>query len=330
VAQSSYPGLQTGSSNLTGDLIANLAGYLRAKRSEWENSGHDDRAILLGIFLFPAVTGCMMLAHGAFMAPDQFFLLALVGIFFSGRAKAFLWDWLPPILLLLGYDSLRGALPDLMHRVHIFPMIVFDRWLFGGASPVLLQGLFFTPGNVHWYDTAAVMLYFLHFLAPMVVALLFWFIDRSLFKKLMASMVILSYLAFIIYYVFPAMPPWMASDLGYLPPVAPILRIVVENFGYPLVVPTVYKLFGANLIAAVPSLHAAFPFMMALFLAEKFPRWGRLAFLYPIAVWLAVVYLGQHYVFDILVAVCLALAVYLVMANWRGMGRQTDLARPRW
>jgi hypothetical protein len=311
----------TSTSELTGDLT----GHWRAKRSEWENACHD-RAILLGIFLFPAVTGAMMLARGAFPAPDQFFLLALAGIFFTGRVKAFLWDWLPPIALLLGYDSLRGAMPDLMHRVHILPMIEFDRWIFGGASAVLLlQHQFYTPGHLHWYDTAAVILYFMHFLVPLMVALFFWFIDRSLFKRFMASMVILSYLAFIIYYVFPAMPPWMASDRGYLAPVAPIMRMVLATFGYPETLPTgtLYRYIGPNLIAAVPSLHAAFPFMTALFLTEKFRRWGRLAFLYPAAVWLAVVYLGEHYVFDIFAAVCLTLAVYAAIANWH-IGRTAE------
>jgi membrane-associated phospholipid phosphatase len=309
VAKSAYGGLRT-------DTLEALR-YERAKPPELENSCRDDRAILLGIFLFPVVTGAMMLAHGAFLSPDQFFLLAFVGVFFLGQARAFLWDWLPPILLLLGYDSLRGAMPDLMHRVHILPMIEFDRGIFGGASTVLLQERFFTPGHTHWYDTAAVILYFLHFLVPLIVALLFWFIDRALFKRLMASMVILSYLAFITYYVFPAMPPWMASTRGFVPPVARIISIVLGSFGHPMVLPTVYKYFGVNRIAAVPSLHAAFPFMIALFLTEKFPRWGRLAFIYPAAVWLAVVYLGEHYVFDIVAGVCFALSVYAVMANWR-------------
>lgn len=290
---------------------------LRTMRAGWQNACHDDRAIILGVILFPAVTGALMLAHGAFLSIDQFFLLACVGIFLTGRARAFLWDWLPPILLLLGYESLRGVVPEMTHRVHILPMIQFDRLLFGRTPAVLLQTRFFTPGHMHWYDTVAVILYFLHFLAPLMAALLFWFIDRPLFKKYMAAMVILSYLAFITYYVFPAMPPWMASESGFLPPVARIVRIVPASLGHPVVLPTVYRYFGVNRIAAMPSLHAAFPMLMALFLTEKFTRWGRLAFVYPLAVWLSIVYLGEHYTLDIVAGVCLSLAVYAAMAFWR-------------
>jgi hypothetical protein len=147
---------------------------------------------------------------------------------------------------------------------------------------MLLQDRFFTLGQTHWYDTAAVTLYFLHFLAPLLVALTFWFIDRPLFKRYMAAMVIVSYLAFITYYLFPAMHPWKASarfSASFGPGNAHRARDLWTSHG-----------FADRL--STRRLHAAFPFMMALFVTEKFPRWGGLAFVYPAAVWLAVVYLG--------------------------------------
>jgi hypothetical protein len=48
--------------------------HLRARRSEWEKCSRDDHAIVFGIFLFPAVMGALMLAHGALLSPDHFFL----------------------------------------------------------------------------------------------------------------------------------------------------------------------------------------------------------------------------------------------------------------
>ncbi len=194
-----------------------------------------------------------MVAHDNMPSPDQFFLLVLVGMFAAGRAKAFLWDWLPPVLLLLGYDSLRGVVPDLTSRAHISPMIDFDIGLFGQVPTLQLQDRFFTAGQTHWYDTAAVILYFLYFIVPLFVALAFWLSDRPLFKKYMTAMVIVSYLAFITYYVFPAMPPWMASRLGYLPPVTDVMSAVLADFGHPVAVPAVYQFIGVNLVAAVPS-----------------------------------------------------------------------------
>jgi hypothetical protein len=322
VAQSSTTVLETDPKHIS--ATPDVRDCLGGRRSEWIKSDRHDRAIVLAVFLYLALAGGLMLAHDRQLSPDQFFLLALAGMFFMGRAAAFLWDWLPPILLLLGYDSLRGVVPRLIHRVHSMPMIRFDRWLFGEVPTVLLQNRFFSLAETHWYDIAAVVLYFLHFLVPLLVALMFWFIDRPLFKRFMAAMVIVSYLAFVTYYLFPAMPPWMASDHGLLPPITPIMTVVTALFAQPTTLPSIYNHLGVNPVAAVPSLHAAYPLMMALFLAKKFPRWGLLAFFYPVAMWLSIVYLGEHYVFDIVVAVGYTLVVYFAMANWRRIGARSN------
>ncbi len=68
--------------------------------------------------------------------------------------------------------------------------------------------------------------------------------------------------------------------------------------------------------------------MMALFLVHRFPRWGWLALFYPAAVWQAIVYLGEHYVFDIFAAVCYTLAVYTVIVNWRRIKFKRDSPLP--
>lgn len=278
-----------------------------------------ERAIIVSIFVYLAMLGGLMVAHDGFISPDQFFILALAGVVVADRQESFLRDWTPPILLLLGYDSLRGVLPHLIARVHVFPMIRFDERLFGQTPTIWLQQRFFS-GRVHWYDSAAVILYFLHFFVPLLLALAFWLHDRPLFRRYMTAMVVVSYLAFITYYVYPAMPPWMAGEHGYLPHVAPIMRKVLAGFAQPVSLPSLYRYLGVNPVAAVPSLHAAFPLMMALFLRKKFRRWGWLAFAYPAAVWIAIVYLGEHYVFDIVAAVVYTLAVYALVTNWERIG----------
>lgn len=288
----------------------------RAARFAWRKADRNDRAIIIAIFIYLFVTGALMLASEGFLSPDQFLLLALAGIYFTGRIEAFFWDWTPPILLLLAYDSLRGLAPLLIRTVHVMPMIDFDKWLFGRLPTLSLQGQFYRSGVTHWYDIAAVGLYAAHFFVPLSVALALWLKDRPLFKRYMAAIVIVSYMAFITYCAFPAMPPWMASEHGFLPPVKHITAILLSSTGPHVMLPTIYRYIGVNLVAAVPSLHAVFPLMMALFLRKKFPRWGWLAFLYPAAVWVAIVYLGDHYVFDVVVGILYTIAAYGVTAQW--------------
>ena len=72
----------------------------------------------------------------------------------------------------------------------------------------------------------------------------------------------------------------------------------------------------ANDVAAVPSLHAAFAMLFALYLWRLVPRYVRpLLALYPLAMTVALVYLGEHYAVDCIAGWIYALAAF-VSVNW--------------
>lgn len=293
--------------------------HLQNSKQKWKTAGSHDKIILIATLSYLTIISAFMVWHQEFFSPDRFFVFVFFGMLLVGKAWSFFWDWLPPILLIMGYEYLRGVVPHLITKVHIRAMIMFDTFIFHSVPTISLQHWLFKDGTIHWYDQAAVILYFLHFIVPLLAALVFWFLDKKIFKQYMASMIVLSYLAFVTYYIFPAMPPWMAAQQGFLPPVAHIMDQVLAHFAHPISLPTVYNYVGANLVAAVPSLHAAYPLMTALFFYKKFPRFGGLAFLYPLAMWFAIVYLGEHYVFDIVVAVVYVLSIYALITDWRGL-----------
>jgi hypothetical protein len=289
-------------------------------KQKWQATGGHDKAIFICTFIYLGVITTFMIWHQEFFSPDRFFVFALIAMVIAGKAWAFLWDWLPPILLILGYDYLRGLVPLATEKVHIHAMIYFDKAVFFGNVPTLwLQHHFFTYGVIHWYDNAATILYYLHFIIPLFVALLFWFIDKKIFKLYTAGIILVSYAAWVTYYIFPAMPPWMAAQQGFLPPVAHILDQTLAHFAHPISLPTVYNYVGANLVAAVPSLHAAYPLMTALFFYKKFPKWGLIFFIYPLTMFLAIMYLGEHYFFDIVIAAIYVYVIYGLLIDWRGI-----------
>ncbi|MDR3642398.1 MAG: phosphatase PAP2 family protein [Candidatus Doudnabacteria bacterium] len=279
-----------------------------------------DKVILVAAFAYLLVITIFMVWHQEFFSPDRFFVFAFLATVVMGQAWNFLLDWMPLVLLILGYEYLRGLVPMLTQKVNIFPMMKFDRAIFFGQVPTIwLQRHFFTDGHIRWYDNAAVILYFLHFVVPLMFGFILWLMDRKMFKLYAATMVVVSYAAFVTYYFFPAMPPWMASQQGFLPPVAHIMDQVLAHFAHPISLPTVYNYVGANLVAAVPSLHAAYPMIAALFVYKKFPRFGWLMFLYPIAMIFAVLYLGEHYFFDVVMAALYVLTAYAFITDWRGV-----------
>jgi membrane-associated phospholipid phosphatase len=74
---------------------------------------------------------------------------------------------------------------------------------------------------------------------------------------------------------------------------------------------------ASNPVAAMPSLHTAFATIIALFLARRFHRrWRWLFGLYPAAMGLALVYLGEHYVVDVVAGVVYALVVDALIGRW--------------
>jgi membrane-associated phospholipid phosphatase len=75
---------------------------------------------------------------------------------------------------------------------------------------------------------------------------------------------------------------------------------------------------SVNLVAAVPSLHAAFTMLVALNVWNLVP-WRRarpLVLLYPVAMGLTLLATGEHYFFDILLGWVYAGTVMVAWAAW--------------
>jgi hypothetical protein len=124
-------------------------------------------------------------------------------------------------------------------------------------------------------------------------------------------------MAFTTYALFPAAPPWMASELGELEPTTRSIGIIwshipIGNFD------TLYEKGAAysNQVAAVPSLHGGYTLLIALILWPLVPRWARvLLALYPIAMTYALVYTAEHYVVDILLGWLYTVIAFFAV-NW--------------
>jgi hypothetical protein len=115
------------------------------------------------------------------------------------------------------------------------------------------------------------------------------------------------------YWVLPTAPPWWAASAEARGPEgeAAVRRMMVEygehfwgdGWG------SLYSVFGGNPLAAMPSLHFATSLMAALLLAEVGPIAGALGFSYAATLGFALVYLGEHYVVDLIAGAALTLGV---------------------
>ena len=260
-------------------------------------------AVQIGYF---ALLGGALLYTGNWPTPDQIGLALFAFAILMARPLSFLRDWAPFVLLILSYEALRGNADGLVANVHIGFPITMDKAMFGGTIPsVWLQDKLWDPNHITWYDYLAAFMHPMHFLVPLAVAFVFWMRSQRLYWTFVASYLLLTYAGFVTYVLYPMAPPWYAGDIGRIPHVDTILGDVLwrNSVSHPLVF--VYDHFDPNAVAAMPSLHAAFPVLIWLILWKLKPRWGWLAIAYPLLMDFAVVYMGEHYVTD-----CIAGTIY--------------------
>jgi hypothetical protein len=234
-----------------------------------------------------------------------------------GWFRSVVLEWLPFLAILWAYDLLRGQADGLLFKAHVLPQLRADEVLGAGIAPTvrLQHWLWDGPFTIHWYDYFAWLVYVSYFLATYVVAAVLWFVARDRFRRYVVMVSTVAMMGFATYALFPAAPPWMASDLGELQPTARTVGIIwshipIGNFD------TLYEK-GANYsnqVAAVPSLHGAYTLLVALILWPLVPRWSRvLLALYPVAMTFALVYTAEHYVVDILLGWAYTLIAYWVV-----------------
>jgi hypothetical protein len=232
-----------------------------------------------------------------------------------GWVRGVLVDWLPFIAILIAYDSLRGTAGHLA-AVHYLPQLQIDRWLFGTAPTVSLQHWLW-HGHVVWYDVIFWATYLTHFFATPLVAAVLWKIDRGRFRRFAVLVAALSFAGLITYAVFPAAPPWMASEAGLMGHVTRIIPLVWGSIGLHSAGSLVENGYQyANNVAAVPSLHAAFSLLIAVTLWPRERKWLRpIVAAYPLLMAFSLVFGGEHYVFDIVLGWSYTLVVLVAMRH---------------
>jgi membrane-associated phospholipid phosphatase len=274
------------------------------------------RRVVLAVLYLVALVAAS-LAFGFPASRDKVVLWVLAALFIAvvGRPHALARlaiDFAPVILFLYAYDLMRGRADGLVGHVFTLPQLRADEWMFGGTAPtVTLQREFWTAGHTHVWDYLAFLVYLTYFLVPFIVAAVLWRYRYPVFRRFVSLWIGLSFAALVTYALYPASPPWLASIQGHLPHVTRIAPLMSKTIGVDL-----SRVMGSqnyvNEVAAVPSLHAGVTLLISLFFWSRTRRWRWLLVLYPLAMAVALVYLGEHYVSDVLLGWLYAVVVFVV------------------
>ncbi len=262
-----------------------------------------------------ATLACIVLfvRQPSWPTPDKLLIFA-VSVFMIFEQGWSLFKRLAPFVgLLLVYESFRGLVPSLNSRVAYTSLIDWDKAIFFGKLPTTILQDWLWNGQLQWYDFVFYLAYMLHFILPIALLLFIWKTRKNHYWRAVSTYLVLSFAGFLTFLAYPAAPPWMASDKGLIEPITRISSQVWAALGIHDF-PSIYNKISPNPVAAMPSLHAAYATLFALFIYKLYgKKWGVLAALYPFLIYLGTVYQGEHYLIDEIVGALYAVLAYFAM-----------------
>jgi hypothetical protein len=243
---------------------------------------------------------------------DQLVLVALFnGLFYlSGVTRRFILGFAVFIVFWILFDSMK-AFPNYRYNtVHIESLYRLEKKLFGIGGETLNE--YWLAHRTTFLDVLSGICYLCWIPLPLAFAGYLWNRDKEWFFRYALSFLLVNLLGFIIYYVYPAAPPWYVQVYGFgFNPHTPGNVAGLGRFDSDFHVPVFSALYSksSNVFAAMPSLHAAYP-LTVLYYGLKY-RLGRSNFLFAsimVGIWFAAVYSGHHYVLDVLAGIACGLA----------------------
>jgi membrane-associated phospholipid phosphatase len=194
----------------------------------------------------------------------------------------------------------------LLERLRVNYPIRVDTAMFAGTPPtVRLQRALGRPGHVFPHDLALAWVHWSWFFVPHGSVAYILLRHRSKFPRAAGMMAAVFDLGIVVYWLVPTAPPWWAGSNGNMAPVRRIMVEAGEHFWGRAWRP-LYDFLGGNPFAAMPSLHFATSVMAAHVLSDVGWLPGTAGWVYAISLGFALVYLGEHYVVDLLAGLALA------------------------
>jgi membrane-associated phospholipid phosphatase len=260
-----------------------------ASKSRAKPDYYSSRILVVFPAIFISILLIFCLAYGVIPGPELIVLCFLMYAAYNKRSRPFLRDWVPFVSLFLCYEAMYALVPSLSGAVHVKEPIIAELQLFGSIPALILQQLYRCP----FLDYLATFFYSLHFIAPTVFAFLLWKFHPENFRGYTLALAIGTYSALITYLFYPVAPPWFG--VGAIR----ILSQLDYNLGIPFY-RSIFDFIQSDPFAAFPSLHAMYPWLIFLYTLKIKKTKALPVLLFPIGVWFSTVYLGEHYVIDVI------------------------------
>ncbi|NLG49795.1 MAG: inositol phosphorylceramide synthase [Chloroflexi bacterium] len=287
---------------------------MKSPSLERNTATQSNRAVLILQVLFILVCSLWRIVQGRAPTIESLALLAVVALLWGRRQRAMLLDLAPFFLLLATYQGLRSFADEIaLTEVHVTDLIAWEKALCGWIIPARFVQLYLTgQPYTALLDKVLLAVYMSHFVWPVVVAIALWLRRRGDYWLFVLGLLALSYAGFATYILFPAAPPWWATYHGYLMEQPVLMR----PYGPGMVsrIP--------NPVAAMPSLHMAYQVYIVAYCLWVWRKKALAMLVMPVLMAFTTLYLGHHYVIDLLAGIVYGLAFFALTLLFRRTPRR--------
>ncbi|MFS2185705.1 phosphatase PAP2 family protein [Mucilaginibacter sp. Mucisp84] len=252
--------------------------------------------------------------------PDELTLVVIFNVLFYASAitRKFILGFTIFIVYWIVFDYMK-AFPNYNYNpVHIAELYNAEKHLFG----IHFNGKLLTP-NEYWLansntfiDVLSGLFYLCWIPVPLGFAAYLFFKNKKQFLNFSLTFVLVNILGFIVYYAYPAAPPWFVQYHGFhfipltMGNTAGLARF--DAYFHAGVFKGIYTK-GSNVFAAMPSLHSSYPVIVLYYgLKNKLGLANIFFAVVTVGIWFTAVYASHHYVLDVLAGItCAALGIAL-------------------
>jgi len=150
--------------------------------------------------------------------------------------------------------------------------------------------------------------------APMTFALYLLAKKKGAVIDFTYGFLLTNFIGYIVYYSYPAAPPWYYINYGNATDFSiPGSEGLLSEFDRLIGTPIFHGIYAknANVFAAIPSLHSAYPVISLLAAIKNKERyWIPFFCVLAIGTWFAAVYSQHHYIIDVILGIFCALTAY--------------------
>ncbi|QIL38008.1 inositol phosphorylceramide synthase [Pedobacter sp. HDW13] len=246
---------------------------------------------------------------------DQLVLVFIFNVlfFFSKATRKFILGFSIFIVYWILFDYMK-AFPNYRYNaVHIEDLYDAEKRIFG----INLHGLMVTP-NEFWkinsnafLDVLTGLFYLMWVPVPLAFAVYLFFKKKFEFVHFSLVFVWVNLLGFVVYYLFPAAPPWYVQEHGFvLIPGTPGNTAGLARFDQFFNITLFKGIYskGSNVFAAMPSLHSAYPVIVVYYaLKNKLGAINVFFVTVMLGIWFSAIYSSHHYSLDVLAGISCAI-----------------------